>query len=168
MPNRVLELTTLRLRVGCSNDWGSQMLLEPITVLKRGSSVERHRRHIFADALRTWIVVTLIPYYSSRDGLTNNCKYKRECQKICQASVTSTERLHPVSTTPSELNKVFLILFAKIWINIIETIKLCGSYKYKLEFSFTKAAADQSSHFIRYQKYADRLLHVLHRRDSAL
>lgn len=40
---------------------------------------------IFVDGLGAWTIVIPTLYYSSRDSLANNCKYKKECQKICQS-----------------------------------------------------------------------------------
>lgn len=48
-----------------------------------GPSVERHRRHIFTDGLRTLVVVSLIP--AILPGMVLEMIVNiRECQKICQ------------------------------------------------------------------------------------
>lgn len=68
---------------------------------------------VFVDGLGAWTIVIPTLYYSSRDSLANNCKYKKECQKICQSqiSVTSSERPNSVPRNLLELSKINFLFF---------------------------------------------------------
>lgn len=52
--------------------------------------------------------------------------------------------------------------------NIRESIQDYSDYKNMLKFSCTKAGAEQPSHNIRHQKYADGGLHILYTRRAVL